>query len=309
METVDDIDLDAELISGELLLPATKGSYSTYVKKFATFMNYVCPAGSNGIPGALLTDVNIAKFLVTLGKNTNYKPHHLKSAMAAFGYLNKLSGKSNIYSFQQDWPKTTQVLMIWKTKQKQNPHVPQSAGLFSPEAMIAVCGLNCSNTTELVQRLITSTSCWTSLRMEDLCFALSKNVKRVSPSLNIPRCFVIQLSTIKNDRMGTGAVDNRTFVVPCVCSTTHLEGSEAKKFSRDCIKNINHDCAGPCPFAVIGDYLQHIPDPYGELREGQRSANPTLAPLRFVRARATIGDRIFTKGPYGINSIRKANAA
>ena len=36
MVTVDDIDLDAELNSGELLLPATTGSYSTYVKKFAT---------------------------------------------------------------------------------------------------------------------------------------------------------------------------------------------------------------------------------------------------------------------------------
>jgi len=69
MVTVDDIDLDAELNSGELLLPATKGSYSTYVKKFAAFMKYECDAGSNGIPGALLADVNIAKFLLTLEKN------------------------------------------------------------------------------------------------------------------------------------------------------------------------------------------------------------------------------------------------
>ena len=70
MQTVDDIDLEVEFNKGELLLPTTKGSYLTYLKKFATFVKYEYDKRVPlNIPKHLLTDENIAKFLVALGKN------------------------------------------------------------------------------------------------------------------------------------------------------------------------------------------------------------------------------------------------
>jgi len=62
-------------------------------------------------------------------------------------------------------------------------------------------------------------------------------------------------------------------------------------------------CCHACCFGAVKDYLDCLEDPFGELRELKRIQNPSLQPLKFMRALTSRGDRKFTLYPLGLNQV------
>jgi hypothetical protein len=160
-----DIDL-SDLTSNTMLVNGSFASYATYFRKFATFL------GLDYTPDFVFDSTHlcdhIAKFLVAMGREYNYKPHHKKSGLAALSHLLKLAGVPNFFDFAHLWPKTTCAIMAWETFLKQNPYQPVQASEYSAEAMNYICGLTFDDTGELSDLAIVCTCNWTSMRAKDL---------------------------------------------------------------------------------------------------------------------------------------------
>ena len=86
---VEDINLEEELSSG-LMLSSTESTYRTYLRAFMEFLHLNVVEDFTQVPPDIVTDENVAKFLLFLAKKHNYKPHHKKSAIAALNKVNKI---------------------------------------------------------------------------------------------------------------------------------------------------------------------------------------------------------------------------
>ncbi len=98
---------------------------------------------------------------------------------------------------------------------------------------------------------------------------------------------------MKNDPRGEGPIEDREFMVPCLCLQL-LSASQVKAFKRNLRNNPNIECPCPCPFQMISHYMSKIPDPFGRIAESAQEA-----PLRLLRARATLAPRKFLVTPLG----------
>jgi hypothetical protein len=58
-----------------------------------------------------------------------------------------------------------------------------------------------------------------------------------------------------------------------------------------------------CPFNVVKQYLDALPDAYGSVRIGVIANDPTKEHLRFMRARHTHGNRRFLTTPLGMSFL------
>ena len=56
-----------------------------------------------------------------------------------------------------------------------------------------------------------------------------------------------------------------------------------------------------CPFDVVRTYLSLLPDASGRCREKERDIDPTLRPLKFMRAITTGKMKRFMLEPKGMN--------
>jgi hypothetical protein len=281
---VDEIDLDVQLAGGNEVL------YVTYKKKFAVFLRKEEEFIDFCLKAEWLSDENVAKFLISLGNTTNYRPHHKKSALAALNDSNRLLGLSNIFDFKHLWPKTHLAIRSWDQKLKQSPYFPLQASHFSREAMLVMCDLVCENTQDLSDLVAVITCCWTSFRAEDLHSLLSKHVTKVRATEKNPRMWKLYLESMKNDPLGQGPAQDREFVIPCICQEGLKTASQVKAFKRDLTRNENFECIGPCPYQKIKDYMDVIPDPFGQIAE---SSSRKGDPLHFMRGRNTTGMRRF----------------
>jgi len=112
MQKLSDINLEEELSRG-VLRTGTRRSYDTWLRKFSESLGIVWdPVGR--IPKELLTDENIAKFLVALGSKSNYTPHSLKSARAAISSCLLAQGIKcfNDSANYHEWPLTLQAIKV-----------------------------------------------------------------------------------------------------------------------------------------------------------------------------------------------------
>jgi hypothetical protein len=83
---VEDVDLEAGIAAGPMHIPATDATYETTKKKVRDFLGLAVGAH---VPAELLTDTNIAAFLLVMGEVEQWKPHFKKAAQAAIGSLIK----------------------------------------------------------------------------------------------------------------------------------------------------------------------------------------------------------------------------
>jgi len=166
-----------------------------------------------------MTDENVAKYLLHLSRKHNFKPHHKKFALAALNKVNKILGIQSIFDDQRFWHKTHLVIMKWDSHLKMAPYFPKQASHYSCEALLAICNLVAEDTTQVIDLVIVSTRCWTSIRAEDITYLKSKNVQRLnaSPEFETPRRWRFVAERLKNDPRGEGPIEYREFVVPCVC--------------------------------------------------------------------------------------------
>lgn len=104
---VEKVNLNEEFAEG-----SSDISYPTYKKKFAVFLRQEIDPRTLQIPAEWLTDENVAKFLVSLGKSCNYGPHHKKSALATISDAKRLVGVSNIFDFKHRCPLTHNAIKL-----------------------------------------------------------------------------------------------------------------------------------------------------------------------------------------------------
>jgi hypothetical protein len=82
-----------------------------------------------------------------------------------------------------------------------------------------------------------------------------------------------------------------------------MDEKESKLIAKEVRKNPLTTCWTPCPFNVIRQYLEVIPDPFGTECENERINNARLVLHSFFRAQHTIGRRQYLKSLLGINSM------
>jgi hypothetical protein len=280
------------------------GSYNTYLKKYCNCVNVSDP---KYLTAGLLCDVNVAKFMYTLALDMDWKPHAKKSGVAALNSRLKLLGVPSIYDDITLWPKTQAILTKWGSFLKARPHVTKSASEFSTAAMMEICGLVSMNLGEVQDVAIVSMGNFSSMRSRDLHALDSKNVTKLPMDKVAPRRYRFYLENMKNDMEGVRNVEEREFMVPCLCLES-LRKEESAVFRKQLKTDPDAECCTICPYDAVSKYRDMVPDPTGEMREAFRRNSPSQPSLSFFRSRATLGMRQFLTTPLGINKIKGAFA-
>lgn len=104
MALSDSFDLDGHLAGVSHLHPNTAASYNPSVRQFAEFLGV--EYNNQKLDSGVLVDDNISKFIFYLGEKVGYKPHTLKTTMAAIGAQLVANLKSSVYDMPHLYPKT-----------------------------------------------------------------------------------------------------------------------------------------------------------------------------------------------------------
>jgi hypothetical protein len=102
---MNEVDLEGALNAGAYHPDGTSSSYSTYLKKFAAFVDcepYVIGDMTTIPIKEHFNDVTLAKFFLVLGRSNDFKPHFKKSGLAAinFGVIHHALGLMGDYQLK-----------------------------------------------------------------------------------------------------------------------------------------------------------------------------------------------------------------
>lgn len=86
-----------------MLIVDTQGSYNTYLYKLVECLGV---SDISGLTAEVMTDSNVAEFLLALAETMDYKPLAKKSGCAAVNYKLSLLGIRSIYDDVTIWPKS-----------------------------------------------------------------------------------------------------------------------------------------------------------------------------------------------------------
>lgn len=132
------------------------------------------------------------------------------------------------------------------------------------------------------------------MRNKDIYEIRSRFLSVLPAQNSLPRRYRTVLMTTKNDPTGSGPIENREYLVPCICSE-RMNASEKRSFTLRLKSNPNLPCDSvDCPYGAIRDYLALCPHPFGV--EGKD--------LRFMRSRVTRGELGFTQGNMGEHTMQ-----
>lgn len=172
-------------------------------------------------------------------------------------------------------------------------HVTHAEG-YSRESISLMMDLPIKDQGDYVKKAFMAITIFTSMRSQD-CYTLrSKGCTFVPANKDTPRYYSFVLDQTKNDITGSGPVDGRTFLCPCVCMNAMSDEKDKKLFLKDIKKDPLARCWTPCPFNVIREYLCVIPDSSGIETEAERVLNVKLCSLPFFRAQHTCGRRQYS---------------
>jgi hypothetical protein len=148
---------------------------------------------------------------------------------------------------------------------------------------------------------------YTGMRLKNVYDLFSKDVTFVNyePTTSNPRHYRMICNTNKNDRSGVGPIENREFLLPCICLQS-INGKEKTNFIRNLISNPLCVCVRPCPFRSVRSYINLCPDPTGAGRVLARQNEPTLLDLKFMRTKHLLGNEPkFLQTPMGESTMRR----
>ncbi len=185
---------------------------------------------------------------------------------------------------------------------KSDPYHVTNATPYEKESINVMMDLAIKDHGDYVKKAFMAITIFTSMRSQDCHTLRSKGCSFVPATKDNPRHYSFVLDRIKNDPSGSGPVDGRTFLCPCICMKV-MEDKDKKLMLKDLKKDPLCACWTPCPFNVIRQYLEVIPDPFGAEMEAERLNNVKLQPLPFFRSQNTVGRRLYLRGPLGINSL------
>jgi hypothetical protein len=201
-----DISVFEDSLNSRLQSSSSKKCYVSFIRKFLKYWNL--PEGNGeasgvlSIPRDFLTDFHVAKWLDDLGREIGFKPHQRKGAISAINYCNKMAGVRNIYEFKHDWTLVHKVLACWDGELKINPYVKHSASKFDIGAMFAMCELECTDSAQLLDKVIAVILMFTGMRAKDLYRVLSRDVVFVKYDGVSARHYNFYVRQTKNDMKG-----------------------------------------------------------------------------------------------------------
>ena len=128
---------------------------------------------------------------------------------------------------------------------------PRKAEKYSPEAVEALLNLSIDHNRECLDVAVTVLTIFTSMRIEDVTGIFCDNVDKVAFVSGVPRHLKFILEQTKNDIQGLGPISGRTFLLPCLCSTSQSVRDNLR-FSKLCRAEPFVVCPVlGCPFKVI----------------------------------------------------------
>ena len=104
------------------------------------------------------------------------------------------------------------------------------------------------------------------MQVKDLHGILDRNITQVEHTPDAPRHFKILMTATKNNIEGTSGANGLTHYVPFICLSI-LQDPESLVFARRLCGDCEIDCAVPCPYTVVLEYMSRIPDPSGNDRD------------------------------------------
>lgn len=192
---VSDVDVEeAPHDGGELSLKNTQ-AYRSQMKSFVKFCEEDYDL-TKYVAKTLLSDHNLASYLIALYKEKGTKPYTLKNFISAFNDMCKKVSLPNVYSFSHKWPDSTQIIGVrlliyfvdkflkfffcllqkFKTTQKLNPHFPHHADQYSPETITAILGMHATNNKKFLELAYMAINVYSGMRACDLYGILSRYV-------------------------------------------------------------------------------------------------------------------------------------
>ena len=144
--------------------------------------------------------------------------------------------------------------------------------------------------------VVVVTSCYSSLRVEDMHAARFNNFTKQPANQISPRSIVAILDKTKNDKSGTGPIAGRTFVIPCICMPE--AAANKRKWCRVLQENPDANCLDGCPYDILGSYLKDCPTV-------SKASDPPLAFIRALPARGDLERRCLARGLLSYNEIMK----
>ena len=140
----------------------------------------------------------------------------------------------------------------------------------------------------------------TTQRPETLHQYLCEDVTIEPANSEFPRCISLKSRFHKTNIMGTDEENQGTVIVACTCIDT-LTLKAQQDFAISCQGNPNTPCVKPCPYNIVMQYRNTIPDFDGSKqlrviknsRDHTAGFNPTttaeLKPLYLLRALTATG--------------------
>ena len=119
---------------------------------------------------------------------------------------------------------------------------------------------------DLQSLVVTVIGAYTGMRVKDMHGILARNVTQVEHTPDAPCHFKINMTATKNDMEGTSGANGLIHCVPCICLSI-LQDPESLVFARRLCGDCEIDCAVPCPYTVVLEYMSRIPDPSGNDRD------------------------------------------
>ena len=113
---------------------------------------------------------------------------------------------------------------------------------------------------DLQSLTLTVVGVYTEMRVEDMHGILARNVTQVEHTPDAPRHFKILMTNTENDMEGKSGDKGLAHDVPCIFLSV-LRESESLVFARRLCGDCETDCAVPCPYNFVLEYISRIPDP------------------------------------------------
>jgi hypothetical protein len=173
---------------------------------------------------------------------------------------------------------------------KLEPYHVTHATPYSKESVAYMMYMQVKEHGDYLKTAFIAVTILTSMRVKDCHYLRSRGCTFVKATVENPRHYCFVLDQTKNDITGSGPVDGRTYLCPCVCMNM-IDEKERKLMAKEIRKDLLSACWTPCPFNVIRQYLEVVPDAFGTQCENERVINPRLVPHSFLRAQPTIGRR------------------
>lgn len=195
----------------------------------------------------------------------------------------------------------------WVEHWKKHPHNPKTAEYFDFEQVSAVYELDTDSIGQIQDLALVAIGCASGKRMDDVKRWKSQDLSFVGPTATSGRMHKFVQDSGKTFSTGGLSEDKRTTVIPCHCLELLRSTREKQEFARALRENPLCKCPLACPFQLVQNYQDLVPDPKGIERarqiaamtenDGDRGKIPE--PLAFMRAKSSGSTPRFLLGNLG----------